>query len=353
MTAEQSVPSGGKMRHLLVVVVVAVVAAAAIAWMAGAFRAPPKVAIVTSTDDPYWDRVILGAQTAAKQFDVNLSVVRSKGDEQVQSQAIRDLVAQGNNGIGVSPVNAQTQAGLLTEVGKKGVLVTFDSDCPTAPRFAFIGTDNYLAGKQSAQLVREAIPDGGEVVICVGSIDKDNGRERRQGLIDNMLERPADSKRTPDPVDVPIKAGKYTIAATLIDGADPAKATAMAVDAIKTRPNLKCFVGLFGYSTPSLLDALKETGKLGQIKVCGFDEAEQTLAGIESGNVYGTLVQDQYNMGYDTVRYLCESIYRVPSEQPGVHMQYLPCRAIASPDDVQIIRYEKAREAKTPATRPA
>ncbi|HYO10522.1 MAG TPA: substrate-binding domain-containing protein [Tepidisphaeraceae bacterium] len=335
---------GSTVRHFLIVFTVAVLAAVGIAWAAGAFRATPRVVLVTSTDDPYWDRVISGAQTAARQFNVELDVFKSKGDEKMQSQTIRDALSRNVAGIGVSPVDATAQADMLRDAAGRATLVTFDSDAPGSNRTAFIGTDNYIAGRQCAEVVREALPDGGELIISVGSVDKENGRLRRQGLIDNLAERPLDAGRAADPLDQPLKAGKYTIVSTLIDQTEPARATQLATEAIQKTPNLKLIVGLFGYSAPALLDALKQTNKLGQIKIVGFDEHEQTLAGIEQGHVAGTLVQDQFNMGYDTVRVLCEVINKVPPVDDRGRTQYLPCRAITSAEDVNIIRYEKQRE---------
>jgi ribose transport system substrate-binding protein len=354
ITDQPSTHTGGGHRAFVLVVAVVILGGLVIAWTGGAFRSIPEVAVVTSTEDAYWDRVILGAEKAAGQFNVKLTIVRSKADENAQSQAIRDLVARGVDAIAVSPVNAQTQTALLTEVAGKVPLVTFDSDCPASKRKVFIGTDNYLAGRQCGELVREAVPEGGEVIICVGSIEKENGGSRRQGLIDNLLDRPLEPTRTRDSVDAPLKGNKYTVAATLIDDADPAKATALASQAIKQHPNLKCFVGLFGYSTPALLEALKQDNKLGQIKVVGFDEADATLAGIEAGHVYGTLVQNQYIMGFDSVRFLHETLRNTPSVGLGAGIEPLHCWPVTSAEEVNIIRFEKQREtgASAPATQP-
>jgi ribose transport system substrate-binding protein len=340
------------LRNFLFILAIPIVIAIAIAWRAGLFRPAPKIVIITSTSDPYWDRVILGAKAAGQHFDVDVTEVRVNGDERQQTQAIQDAISSGHNGLGVSPVNPTGQTGALTDAAGKAALVTVDSDCPGAPRLGFIGTDNYVAGRQAAAMVRDALPDGGEIIISVGSLDKENGRLRRQGLIDSLLDRPLDPTRTADPADAQLKGAKYTIAATLVDNIDIPKVTTLASDAIKQHPNVKCFVGLFGYSTPALLDALKQAGKLGQVKVIGFDEAEPTLAGIEAGNVYGTLVQDQYNMGYDTVRFLIESLRRMPAAEGGTRMEYLPCRPVVGADDVAIIRYEKVRETNPSAAPP-
>lgn len=344
-------PGGGggtKMRHLLMVflttVVVAGGIAAFIAYRAGAFRPKPRFVILTSTEDVYWDRLIDGAKVAAAQLDVDLDVVRSR-DENMQSQTVRDALARGVHGVGISPVNAAGQAPLLREVGQKAPVVTFDSDAPDSNRLAFVGTDNYVAGRQVAELVRDALPDGGEVIISVGSVANVNGSGRRQGLIDSLRGDPPDPNRPAHPLDQPVQAGKWTVVATLLDGGDPAKATALASEALTKHPNVKCFVALWSYSAPSVLAALRPANKVGQIKVVGFDESEETLAGIEAGHIVGTLVQDQYNMGYDTVRVLYERVSGVaPDGATARTMHYLPCRPVTSAEEVDIVRYEKARE---------
>ena len=247
------------------------------------------------------------AQRAAQQCDAELTVERFKASD-AQVQGLKDLLGKGVNGFAVSPIDPEGQASFLSDVSQKSKLITIDSDCAASNRAAFIGTDNYLAGRRCAELIRDAIPDGGEIIISVGSVTKENGRLRRQGLVDDLLDRPVDPNRPGDPLDAPLTGKQYSVVATLIDDVDPAKATSLAIDAIKQHPDVKCLVGLFGYSTPALLDALKQADKLGKIKIVGFDNAEATLTGIENGTVSATLVQDQYSMGFDSVVFLCQLI---------------------------------------------
>ena len=61
-------------------------------------------------EGPYWDLVIDGAREAAEQYDVNLTVIRSKPDEPTQSQTIRDLIGKKYNGVAVSPIDPMAQA---------------------------------------------------------------------------------------------------------------------------------------------------------------------------------------------------------------------------------------------------
>ena len=58
------------------------------------------------------------------------------------------------------------------------------------------------------------------------------------------------------------------------------------------------------YNPPKIIEAVKEAGKQGKIQVIGFDEDAETLQGIIDGHVHGTVVQDPYQYGYQSVRIL-------------------------------------------------
>jgi ribose transport system substrate-binding protein len=301
---------------LILIAVIAISAAVGTAaWITGYLKPRPKVALVTWNDDPYWDLVISGAKDEAARLNFDLIVVRSEPDEKSQSQHLRDLLDQGVQGIAVSPNNPTAQADLLGEVAGKCVLVTLDSDAPNAKRVGFVGSDNYAAGQVAAEEVRSAIPDGGEVLISVGNASLTNGRQRRQGLIDNLLGRRPNPDREVDAIDAPLTGDHYSIDATVLDGGDPAKATSGVADAIKAHPNVKCIVGLFSYSAPAVVQALSQTQDVGKIKVIGFDEGDATQAGVASGAIYSSILQDQYRCGYWTIDLMADALrgYQVNS----------------------------------------
>jgi ribose transport system substrate-binding protein len=313
MTTSPAAPrsSSRTARFLIVVLLLFIVVTFAL-WMGGALQPRPRLALVTAgSSGNYWDMIIRGAKDAAARYDVGLDVITPKSDEPSQTAAIQALVGTHLDGVAISPNDPPRQAAALADIAQdtQGNLITFDSDSPVSRRLCFIGTDNYDAGRVCAEYVKQAIPSGGDVIIAIGSLDKENGQRRRQGVIDGLLERSMERQRPMDPVDGVLKDEKhpnYTIIATLVDGIDPAKATELASDALKKNPNAKCFVGLFAYSTPAILKALGDNGKLGQIKVVGFDANDETLAAIDAGNVQASVVQDAYAIGFQAIRVLAD-----------------------------------------------
>ncbi len=300
--------SSGASKGIWSVVLVAVAAAAIWVWL-GRFNqvnpaeAPVKVVFIANAADAFWEIAAVGAHDAAERLDADVEIMMPKDGLTDQNKFIHDLLEREVSGVAISPVDPSKQATLLNQVAKQTLLLTHDSDAPYTDRMCYIGTDNYQAGQDCAKLVKEAMPDGGSVMIFIGSVDQDNARLRRQGFIDELLDRTENPKGF-DPVDQPLSAGKYTILGTKVDGFDMAAAKANPVKALEDHPDLGCMVGMFGYNSPLCLTALKEADKAGKVKLVAFDEHEATLQGIVDGDIHATLVQDPYQFGYQSVRIL-------------------------------------------------
>src|SRR5262249_49137506 len=149
-------------------------------------------------------------------------------------------------------------------------------------RLAYIGTNNYDAGRQAGKLVKEALGDaGGTVVIFVGQLDALNARQRRQGVIDELAGRDAPKDLegfTPSP-DRETHGQYKPFEKTYLDKPEGArKAKENAEDALAKLPadaNV-CMVGLWAYNPPQILtavkDKVKDQARLAKIKIVGFDE---------------------------------------------------------------------------------
>ena len=282
--------------------------AIAVAIVVGCSKPSEKsdFAYVTNGVDPFWDLCAAGVRIAEKEFGVKCEVHMPTKGVVDQKRILEAMVAKGVKGIAVSPVDPDNQTGHLNEIAQVTKLITHDADAPESDRMVYIGTDNYKAGRALGQLVKEAIPDGGEVMIFVGRLEQLNARQRRQGVIDELLNRGHQTLGQVkfDEVAKEFKGDKYAVLDTRTDNFDKAKAKANAEDAITKYKNLACMVGLFAYNPPACIDAIREAGKLDQIKVCGFDEQESFLQAIKDGHAHGTISQQPWNYGYNSVKLL-------------------------------------------------
>lgn len=291
-----------------------------------------RVAIVLGGSEPFRERVASGAKEAAEAYGAQVEFIVPEEDVSDQSRRLLRIDPNDFDGIAVSPLEPKTQASTINALANRLNVVTYDNEVPEASHQCHIGTNNYVAGTLCGQLVKEALPDGGELAIFVGTHDRQNAQLRRQGLIDEL----GGNSRTPgsdiDPLDGPIEAGPYTIVATYLDGMVPAKAKENASRAMKDHPELACMVALYGYNGPSCLQAVKEAEKVGEVMIVAFDDHDSTLSGIEHGDIYATVVQSPSRYGFEAVRVLVELARSDNTMLPyaGKSQLYLPCTAVRS-----------------------
>jgi ribose transport system substrate-binding protein len=297
----------------------------------------PQLAFVTNCVASFWTVATFGVAKARQDFGVDVDVrMPPDGTVEQQKRFLDDLLAKGVQGIAVSPIDPANMTALLDRVAERTLLVTHDSDAPKSRRLCYVGMDNYDAGRMCGQLVEEAIPQGGAVVIVVGNLDQDNARGRRQGLVDELLGRSHDRSRF-DPQDAVLKGERWEVRATFTDEFNRSKTKAVAEDSLVRWQDVACMVGLFEYEPPLLLEAVKLAGRLGKVAVVGFDENEATLQGIVDGTIHGTIVQNPYEYALKSLELLAQ-LAREPDAGkraallPASRWIDIPARAIRKAD---------------------
>jgi ribose transport system substrate-binding protein len=207
-----------------------------------------------------------------------------------QKRIIDDMLSKGVDGIAISPVDPKNQVGMLNEVAKQTLVVTQDSDAPESDRAVYVGTDNIAAGRQAGALIKEALPHGGKIMVFVGKLDAQNAQERLQGI-----------KET-------IEGSNINIVDVRTDDIDRVRAKSNVADALVKYPDLAALVGLWSYNGPAILNAVRDAGKIGKVKIIAFDEEEETLVGVGDGSIYGTVVQQPYEFGYRAIQLMAQIV---------------------------------------------
>jgi ribose transport system substrate-binding protein len=298
-----------------------------------------RVAFITNNPDPFWTIAEAGAKKAADEAGVELFFRKpDPGTAAKQKEEIDTALTRGVKAIAVSVLDPKTQSGYLDEVATKIPLICQDNDAPNTKRLAYIGTDNYAAGRAAGRLVREALGEaGGTVVIFVGTLESLNARQRRQGVIDEIAGRkaPADTTAITGEVNGETFGNFKTYNKTYLDQPEGGKrAKENAEDALSKIPadaNV-CMVGLYAYNPPAILSAvsdLKDEARRKRIKIVGFDEHAKTLEGIREGTVLATVVQDPYGFGYEAVKMMAALAKGDKSGLPKDGIRYIPYRVIA------------------------
>lgn len=276
--------------------------------------ARPSVAFVTGGSGPYWQLTVNGAKAAAKAHNVDLDVKLLSAAENLleQTEILTQLPYEKLDGVAFSPVDSDVQTRLINRMSHELYVVTYDSDAPLSERRCHIGTSNYAAGQLCAKLMGEALPNGGKVAVLQASLTKSNNIERKLGVEEAVDDAQSGAKAGGD------GQAEITLVGFLVDDGDDAKCGQLIRDTLQEHPDLAGFIGMNARHGPILLKVLGDEKQLGKIKLVTFDDAEETLAGVESGEIFATVGQDPYMFGYEAVRMLASMSRGDPSDVPVV-----------------------------------
>ena len=149
-----------------------------------------KVAIVAkSTTTEFWLSVFAGAEAAATEYNLELTVAGPETEEDWYSQnrMVAEAVEDGAEALVFSAIDYESNAEAIDEAAARGVrIVAIDSPVNSDAVQTYIGTDNYAAGQMAAR----AALDGVEGELRVGIVNYDarsaNGQERERGALDAL-----------------------------------------------------------------------------------------------------------------------------------------------------------------------
>jgi ribose transport system substrate-binding protein len=244
-----------------------------------------KLAFVSNNAASFWTIARSGCLAAQNELgDVTVDFrIPSTGGAAEQQQILNDLVAAGVDGIAVSPINPANQTDFLNKIAGQTLLICADSDAADSKRVCYIGTDNEKAGEQAGGLIKEALPTGGKIIIFVGNKDAQNAKDRLGGIT-KILD-----------------GSNIQIIDVRTDDGDAVRAQKNAEDTLVKYPDIAALVGLYSYNGPAIANAVKGANKAGQVKIICFDSDDDTLAGISSGLIYATVVQQPYEFGRQAI----------------------------------------------------
>ena len=279
---------------------------------AGGAGAKHKLAFVTNNASDFWTLARRGTEKAAKDIpgiEVEFRIP-ADGTAAEQQRIIDDLLAKGVHGIAISPVDPKNQQQMINSAAGQTLVVTQDSDAPNSNRACYIGTDNVGAGRQAGEMLKEALPQGGKIMVFVGVLDAENAQQRYQGLKEALA------------------GSNISIIDVRTDNTDRVRAKANAADTLVNNADIAGMVGLWSYNGPAILSAVREANKLDKVKIIAFDEEEETLSGVKAGQIYATVVQQPFEFGFRSMELMAKILNGDKSQVPASKQIFVPTIAV-------------------------
>ncbi len=264
---------------------------------------------ITNSDSAFWKIVRKGTEKADSELP-NLDVlfkIPFSGKANEQDRMMNDAIRRDDtDAIAISPIDPENQKKIINDMSKRVLLITQDSDAPNTDRAFYIGADNRSAGQQAGELVKKALPQGGKIMVFVGKRELENSQDRFAGLKESL------------------QGTKVEVLDLMIDNNDRTVAKDNAAATMTKYPDIAGMVGLWSYNGPAILEAVKSANKAGKIKIVCFDDEPKTLDGIKEGAIFGTVAQQPFEYGYQTVQLVSKILDGNRSVIPETKQVFIP-----------------------------
>lgn len=286
----------------------------------------PTIVFVTNGASDFWKAAAAGVKAAQKDLPGYKLELQYPDQATVasQDQLLDNLVSAGVKGIIISTIDPAHATDELNKIASETALFTTDSDAPQTKRVAYIGSSNILAGKQAADIAKQAMPKGGKCMGFVGLLGADNAQERIKGFKEG------------------IQGSGISLVDVRGDDMDMARAKSNVSDTLVANPSINCLVGFYSYNTPEIYQALKASGELGKVTVVGFDDDPVTLGGIEQGDIAGTVVQQPYVWAYKGMKMIAAYLKGDKSVVPANGIDIIPTKVVNKENVAAYVADKKA-----------
>ncbi len=237
----------------------------------------------------FWQAVKLGAEKAAKEFDVDITFEGPESESMVDKQIdmLQAAINKNPDAICLAALDSKAVIPLLEQAKAKGIpVIGFDSGVDSPIPVTTAATNNVAAAALAADKMAELIGYEGEVAVIVHDQTSRTGIDRRDGFVNRIKQ----------------KYPKIKIVDIQYGGGDQLKSTDLAKAIIMAHPNLKGFFGANEGSIVGIINAVRELNKVGKLVVIGYDSGKIQMDAIRSGLEAGAITQNPIGIGYEAVK---------------------------------------------------
>ena len=255
--------------------------------------------VVKSTQSEFFRSVFAGAEAAAAEYNIELSIAgpETEEDYETQNRLIAEAVRAGAEAIVFSAIDQEENAAAIDAAAQAGLqIVAIDSSVDSDQVSTYIGTNNYAAGQMAADAVLDRVSGPLYVGVVNYDVSTANGQERERGASDAFA-----------------ASGRAEITAVVNTLTEAGRAQADTAALLTDHPEINVLLALNEPTSVGAAQAVKALGRSEEIFFVGFDSNVVTVDGLQDGCVDALVVQNPYAMGYLGV----ESAYQLLAGQGG------------------------------------
>ena len=249
------------------------------------------IGLITKTDtNPFFVKMKEGAEAKAEELGAELQSFAGEfdGDNEAQVEAVEQLIAQGAQGILITPSDSAAIVPSLDKAREAGLLVVAldtQTDPPDAADVTF-ATDNFLAGQLIGQWAKATLGDT-PAKIAMLDLNPDQVSvdvQRDQGFLDGFGIDVGDETQIGDESDPQIVGHDVT------DGSPEGGRTAME-NLLQKDPSINLVYTINEPAAEGAYEAVKAAGKEGDITIVSIDGGCPGVESVQAGSIGATSMQ--------------------------------------------------------------
>lgn len=245
-----------------------------------------KIGLSISTlNNPFFVTLKEGAEKAAKEANVSLTVVDAQNDPAKQASDIEDLIQQGVDIILINPTDSSAVVSAIESANQANIpVITVDRSADGGEVAAHIASDNVAGGKMAGEFIIEALKDGGNIVELEGIPGSSAARERGEGF-HQVID----------------KASNIKVVAKQAADFDRAKGLSVMENILQSQKDIKA---VFAHNDEMALGALEalEAHGMKDVIVVGFDATDDAVKAVQEGKMAATIAQKPALIGENAVK---------------------------------------------------
>lgn len=238
---------------------------------------------VIDEHNDFWKLLIEGAEMAAAENKVELTIVaaETEDDYEEQNALIEWAVEQNPDAILLTPSSFTETTPYAKKVVEKGIpLILVDSEVNEDIADTVIATDNVKIGEVEGNYMRQCATAESQIAIMGHVEGSSTAIEREEGVRKGL--------------------GEYEdrIVAVRFCDSDYDKAYDLMMELMDKYPDIDLVAGLNEYSAVGAARAIKERNLQNRIRVVGIDSSLEEIQFLEEGIFEIIVIQNPFKMGY-------------------------------------------------------
>ena len=236
---------------------------------------------ISTQNNPFFVTLVEGAEKAARDLGLTMSVVDAGDDVTKQVSDIEDLVSKGISVLIVNPVDSDAVTGAVEAAKAKGVrVISVDRAVNGVEIDCQIASDNVLGAELATQYIVDTLGEGAKVAELEGVPGASAAIDRSKGFHN-------------------IADAKLEVVAKQTANFDRTQGMSVMENMLQANGDIQ---GVFAANDEMALGAVEAISGAGKdIVVVGFDATDDAIAAIKAGRMDATIAQQPALIGKTAV----------------------------------------------------